>query len=203
MPDVCQGTRDSPFVRALAARSRRGRHEPLGRFAAEPLIQLGAEELGLPVVRERPREVREGGGVRQRVVRDIGGEVEQRVFDRKRRRGVDPRPESRTEPAVDVPILVGPSQEVAGGRPVQSDRPDEPVVFERVLAEDLRQTAGRGAQRELDLEEPFSRRSRPPCANHRSSRVSASIRGTPKRVATDRDGTFQAAELERALLGEE
>jgi hypothetical protein len=103
---------------------------------------------------------------------------------------------------VDVPILVAPGQEVAGGRPVQPDRPDEPVVFEGALAEDLRQTTGRGAQRELDLEEPFS-------GGHDALREPQVVEGLgidprhAERVATDRGGTFKAAELERALLGEE
>ena len=85
---------------------------------------------------------------------------------------------------------------------MQPDRPDEPVVFEGALAEDLRQATGRGAQRELDLEEPFP-------GGHDALREPQVVHGLgldprhAERVATDRDGTFQAAELERALLGEE
>ena len=136
------GARDDPIVRALAARARRDRHEQLGRFAAELPIQLGPKELGLPVARERPREVCERRRVGQGVVGNIGREIEQGVFDGEGRRGVDPRPEPRPEPAVDVLILVGPRPKMTCGRAVQPDRPDEPVVLEGALAEDLGEATG-------------------------------------------------------------
>ena len=103
---------------------------------------------------------------------------------------------------MEVLVLLGPRLHVSRGRAVQPDRPDEPVVLEGALAEDLGQATGRSAQRKLDLEEPFP-------AGHDPLREPQVVEGLgidpghAERVTPDRDRPLEAGEPEGALVGEE
>jgi hypothetical protein len=127
----------------------------------DPFIQLGAQELGVPVAREVPRQQRDRRPVRRGVVRDRGLEAEQLVLDGLGGHLLDPRLHTGAEAAVHLDVDVVPVLDVLRAGSIEPDRAHEYVVLVRQLAEDLGQTPRGKAQREFQLEEPFTRRHEP------------------------------------------
>ena len=181
MPDAVKEPETTQSFEPGRARSAR-RHEQLGALrgrAAHPARRAGARTPSCS--RATTRGARTRGGVRQRVVGDIGREVEQRVFDWRRRRGVDPRPDAPhgTGRGCALILVSHRLRRWRGGRPVQPDRPDEPVVSRSCARRrPRRQAAGRGAARARPGR-AVRRRSRRTCATPQVVEGLGIDRGTP------------------------
>ena len=119
-------------------------------------VELGAQQLGFPVVRQVPGEEDERRGVGAGVLGDRRLEVEELVLDGLGGHRIDPRGDPLAEAAVHSVVLDRPVLDrVPLTRPIEPDGPGEDVVVVGELAEALGETTRRGAQQQIELEEPF------------------------------------------------
>ena len=149
------------LTREAAGRRRGGmarerREEAAGRLVAELGSEMGAQELQVPVPRERPREHRPAGGPRGIVVGEMGLRVEEHVLHRRRGHRPDPCGGALAETGDHRSGSCVPPCGDHRARPVDPHRAREAVVVQGELAEELREASVRLLQGEVHLEEAFA-----------------------------------------------
>ena len=173
---------------------RQRRHQGADRVVAGALADPRAEQLLVPVAREPPCEVGEGRGPARLVVGELGPQVEEHVLDRGRRHLRDPRRDALAEPRrASRGPLVPPGGDRArrrgGARSCARTGPRRACA--RRTPRYRRPVAARSSRSSWKSRSPAVTN---PCANHRSSRLSASMYGTPHASRRDRHRRREARE---------